>query len=134
MKKKLRNVMIVDDDSLVHFLSKKVLSAYACINNIYSAYDGKEALDLLRRTCSDLVSVPSILLLDLHMPIMDGFQFFEEAMRGHCLKDNRIVTIMFSSTCDPCEVDKAHALGINYFFSKPILLEKIDSVFAKEFC
>lgn len=132
MALKLRNVMIVDDDSVVHFLSKKVLSAYSCINKIYSAYDGKEALDLLNTVCTDLASVPTIVLLDLHMPVMNGFQFFREAVKMNCLKDRKVLTIMFSSTCDPTEIDEAHALGINYFFSKPILLEKIEPVFRSE--
>jgi hypothetical protein len=50
-----------------------------------------------------------------------------------CLKDSKLVTIMFSSTCDPAEIEQAQSLGIDYFFSKPILLEKTESVFRKEF-
>ena len=133
MTSKKKNVMIVDDDSLVHFLSEKVLSTYSWINKIYSAYDGREALEILKSACGDLVNVPTIVLLDLHMPVMNGFQFFKEAMKVDCVKDRKILTIMFSSTCDPREINQAHALGIEYFFSKPILIEKIESVFKQEF-
>ncbi|MBL0744849.1 response regulator [Chryseolinea lacunae] len=128
-----RNVMIVDDDSLVHYLSKKVLSTYSCINKIYSAYNGQEALEILNHACSGQMSVPTIVLLDLHMPVMNGFQFYTEAMEIDCLKGLKMLTVMFSSTCDPVEINQAHALGIDYFFSKPILMEKIEAVFKQEF-
>lgn len=128
-----RNVMVVDDDDLVHLISKRILSMYACVNNVYSAYNGKEALDILHQGCEGAMNLPAVVLLDLHMPIMNGFQFFSEVKEMECLKDSKLVTIMFSSTLDPADIEQAQSLGIDYFFSKPILLEKIESVFKKEF-
>ncbi|MEO7989269.1 MAG: response regulator [Chryseolinea sp.] len=128
-----RNVMVVDDDDLVHLISKRILSAYACVNNVYSAYNGREALEMLHEGCKGAINLPAVVLLDLHMPIMNGFQFFSEVKEMECLKDSKLVTIMFSSTLDPADIEQAQSLGINYCFSKPILLEKIESVFKKEF-
>jgi CheY-like chemotaxis protein len=128
-----RNVMVVDDDDLVHLISKRILSAYACVNNVYSAYNGKEALEMLHQGCEGAMNLPAVVLLDLHMPIMNGFQFFTELKEMECLKDCKLVTIMFSSTLNPADIEQAQSLGIDYFFSKPILLEKIESVFKKEF-
>ena len=128
-----RNVMVVDDDALVHLISKRILAAYACVNNVYSAYNGKEALEILHQGCEGAMNLPAVVLLDLHMPIMNGFQFFSEVKEMECLKDSKLVTIMFSSTLDPADIEQAQSLGIDYFFSKPILLEKIESVFRKEF-
>lgn len=125
--------MVVDDDDLVHFISKQMLSTYACVRDVYSAYNGREALEILQQGCAGAMHLPAIVLLDLHMPIMDGFQFLSEVKEMECLKDNKPLTIMFSSTCDPTEIEQAHLLGIDYFFSKPILLEKLESVFKKVF-
>ncbi|HPM29938.1 MAG TPA: response regulator [Chryseolinea sp.] len=129
-----RNVMVVDDDDLVHLISKKILSAYACISHVYSAYNGKEALELLHRSCEGAIKIPAVVLLDLHMPVMNGFQFMEEVKQMDCLKGSKVVTVMFSSTIDPREIEQAQSLGIEYFFSKPIVMEKIETVFKREFC
>lgn len=128
-----RNVLVVDDDDIVHFISLKLLSMYKCIDKVYSAYNGSEALKILNDGCQGRLRVPEIVLMDLHMPVMDGFQLISEIREMKCLRNEKMVMIMISSTQDEKEIEKAGELGIDYFFSKPIMMEKLESVFLKEF-
>jgi CheY-like chemotaxis protein len=128
-----RNVLVVDDDDIVHLISQKLLSTYRCIDKVYSAYNGMEALRILKDSCQGKFLVPEIVLMDLHMPVMDGFELIHEIREMQCLQNEKILTIMISSTLDETEIEKATALGVHYFFSKPLMLEKLQSVFRKEF-
>ena len=128
-----RNILIVDDDDVVHMLTERVLSTFRCIQNDYNAYNGRQALDILRDGCLGLKLIPAVVLLDLHMPVMNGIDFLKGAKAMECLRNERIVTIMISSTHDRKDINEAADLGVNYFFSKPIGIEKLESVFRKEF-
>jgi|SRR5690606_26083947 len=128
-----RNVLVVDDDDVVHMLTEKLLSTFRCIQTIYNAYNGRQALEILRDGCTGLKTIPTIVLLDLHMPVMNGIDFLKEAKELECLRNERIVTIMLSSTTDQKDIDEASGLGVDYFFPKPIGIEKLESVFKREF-
>lgn len=128
-----RNVLVVDDDDIVHMLTERLLSTFRCIQTVYNAYNGRQALDILQEGCLGLKSIPAVVLLDLHMPIMNGIDFLKGARQMECLRNERIVTIMISSTHDRKDIDEAADLGVDYFFSKPIGIEKLETVFRKEF-
>lgn len=128
-----RNVLVVDDDDIVHMLTQRLLSTFRCIQNIYNAYNGRQALDILQDGCMGLKAIPAVVLLDLHMPVMNGIDFLKGAKEMECLKNKKIVTIMLSSTSDLAEIDSAADLGVDYFFSKPLAIEKLESVFSREF-
>lgn len=128
-----RNVLVVDDDDIVHMLTGRLLSTFCCIQTVYNAYNGRQALDILQEGCLGLKTIPAVVLLDLHMPVMNGIDFLKGVREMECLRNERIVTVMISSTHDRKQIDEAADLGVDYFFSKPIGIEKLESVFAKEF-
>ncbi len=132
MKQK-KDVMIVDDDSVVHFLSEKALSTFHWINKKYNAFNGKEAIQILENYCRGLLSLPDLILLDLHMPVMDGFEFIEAFQNMECLKDNNIVIAVFTSSDCPKEKARLASCGINHIVSKPVTAEKLYSIFQTEF-
>jgi signal transduction histidine kinase/DNA-binding response OmpR family regulator len=70
-----RNILVVDDEPDTLEMHARVVQAHSASNRVLKASNGKEALELLNREIVDLV------LLDLQMPEMDGFEVIE-AMRG----------------------------------------------------
>ncbi|PZR25580.1 MAG: hypothetical protein DI538_27220 [Azospira oryzae] len=127
-----KNVLVVDDDSVVHLLSERVMSSFNWINKIYKASNGREGLQILDEYCRGLISLPNLILVDLHMPIMDGFQFIQEFQKMKCLEEKEILTVVISSSIDPMDADRIRALGVKYHFSKPISYDAILSVFLRE--
>jgi len=126
---KLKNVMIVDDDEAVHFISRKLLSFYAIVDKVYSAYNGSQALKILRDGCDGVLNLPQLILLDLHMPVMDGLQLLTKIREMDCLKDQKIITAMISATLREADVTTATSLGIDFFFAKPLRMETLDEIF-----
>ncbi len=89
-------VLIVDDNDLIHFLHKEVLEISDLSQNPIIFFNGKVALDFLKNSReSDGIF---LVLLDLDMPIMNGFKFLEN-ISGLSNTDNIHVAVV-SSTID----------------------------------
>jgi signal transduction histidine kinase/CheY-like chemotaxis protein len=90
----VRRVLIVDDDLNVLQLYSRMLHVFDSTLEIVTASSGKEALEELRRTCPDLM------LLDIVMPDMDGWQVMESMAAD---ERTRNVPTFFVSAQDPTD-------------------------------
>jgi FOG: CheY-like receiver len=125
--------MVVDDDSVVHFLSEKALSAFSWISKTYSVFNGREAIQVLDNYCRGFNAIPDLILLDLHMPVMDGFQFIEAFQKMECLKNTGVVIAVLTASENPEEKARLQSLRIKHIIPKPITAEKMCQLFEKEF-
>jgi two-component system, chemotaxis family, chemotaxis protein CheY len=111
-----KSVLVVDDNddvlsSIAEFLKEEGFE-------VHTAYNGREALDFLRAH-----SAPDIVLLDLMMPIMNGWEFREEQLRDAQL--SRIpVVVMTASGNARAEAQQLKAVG---HFAKPFRYEELVS-------
>lgn len=123
-----KNILIVDDDRIANFLSEKIISVMGIANTIQSVTNGKEALDVLNRYHDDPLLLPNVIILDLNMPIMDGFQFIETFKELELAGKEKILIIVVTSSNNPGDIAKAAAFGIKHYLTKPISLESIKSI------
>jgi len=115
VKPKKRVLLVDDDDKILRFLALKLkLFGY----DLFTASNGKEALDLLG------TAKPDIVVLDILMPVMDGFEMLEK-LRSF----SKLPVIVLSAKGD--NADHALELGANDFMSKPFkpedLVERIEA-------
>jgi diguanylate cyclase (GGDEF)-like protein len=103
-------VLVVDDDEMARDVISRRLErvGYA----ITTAAEGHEALELIARQQFDLV------LLDLNMPGMSGFQVLQAIRRLHSVTD--LPVVMVTSTDDSASIVEALELGANDYVTKPI--------------
>ena len=111
------SVLVVDDVPLNVILIKKMLSQYTF--EIRTANSGQAALDAIAAKKVDLV------LLDLMMPVMDGFEVIRRLRAADDTKDLPI--IILSALNSEQDISKGFQLGANDFINKPIILEKLIS-------
>ncbi len=110
-----RDILLVDDDEIFILTASVVLKKAYPGSNILIAKNGEEALKLLDKQSPDLI------LLDLNMPIMDGWDFLSAAA-------NKPLPPIFivSSSVDPKEKEKASAMKqVKGFIEKPLDAKKI---------
>jgi len=105
-----KKILVIDDSTTNAILMETVLSARNY--NTYMTYSVKEALAYLEKEKPDLI------LLDLLMPFVDGFEFLEIIKGDAGLKSIPIVVV--SAVSDPIEVKRAKAYGIIEYIFKPI--------------
>ena len=109
------SVLVVDDVPLNILLIKKMLSQYTF--EIRTANSGQAALDAIAEKKVDL------LLLDLMMPGIDGFEVIRRLRAADDTKDLPI--IILSALNSEQDISKGFQLGANDFINKPIILEKL---------
>lgn len=124
----MKNVLLVDDDNIFNFLSTKTLQQMGVANEIHTALNGREALDLLNNYYTGSYSTPDVILLDLNMPVLDGFGFLEAFQRLNMPNKDRITVIIVTSSNDPRDVAKAKQMGITHYLTKPLSEEKLKAV------
>jgi CheY-like chemotaxis protein len=116
----MKNVLLVDDDSVSNFISTKTLERMAIADDIHTALNGEQALDLFSGYYRDTNSLPDVILLDLNMPVMDGFDFLKAFKQLDLPTRDSITIIVVSSSMHPDDIRQAKELGANGYMSKPV--------------
>lgn len=118
-----KKVLIVEDSEDLRYLMEIYLEGEGY--EVSSVANGKEALDLLHESSE----LPSVILLDLMMPVMDGFQFRREQQRDDRLSPIPVV-LMTAGQDIKGDAARIHA---DAFLKKPIdiddLRQAVDRVF-----
>ncbi len=123
-----KNVLLVDDDKIFNLLNQKTLQQMGVANEIHTALNGKEAIDLINDYYRGAKIMPEIILLDLNMPIMDGFSFIEAFQRLNVPNKDKTKIIIVSSSNDERDMKRAEELGIHNYLTKPLLEEDLRAV------
>ena len=115
-----KNVLLVDDDTIMNFVNKKTLERLGIIKQIDTALNGKQAIDLFNGYYAGSNSLPDVVLLDLNMPVMDGFQFIELFQKLKIPNSEKVKIVILTSSRDQKDQIRAKELGIEHFLSKPV--------------
>ena len=116
-----RILLIEDEDIMVDLLEKKLsMEGY----EVFVTRNGKEGLEKMK----EMEPKPDLVLLDIVMPVMGGFEVMEEMLKDESLKN--IPVIVISNSGQPVELDRAKKLGakdwlIKTEFDPKEVLEKV---------
>jgi CheY-like chemotaxis protein len=120
------SIFLVDDNEIDVFISKKMLEKHLPNATITVFCNGLEAYNYLAD--SNGVTYPDIILLDIKMPVMDGFSFLEACTKNHNALLQDISVIMLSSSIDPADIKKSLTYNmVKKFVNKPLLWESISA-------
>lgn len=109
-----KSVLIVEDDLDIaeNLKALLVLEGY----ETFISKDGREALEQLHNGCH-----PDLILLDLMMPVMDGFQFYQAQQSEPNLADIPVVVMTAGGNIEA----KVQKLGVQAYFRKPLDVDKL---------
>lgn len=118
-------IFIIDDDSIIAFLAKKTIDSSNVSSKIRDFQEGSEAIAFLKEFCDVAEELPDIILLDISMPIMDGWQFLEEYAKLMPKMSKKNNLYMFSSSISQIDIERAKSnpLVKDYIF-KPLQKDK----------
>ena len=117
-------ILLVEDDPGHAVLIEKNLRRAGISHDIVTVSDGQSAVDvLLKRDSSpgDAHVDPQLVLLDLNLPVLDGYQVLKIIKQDESTK--RIPVIVLTTTDNPSEVAKCYELGCNAYVTKPVEYE-----------
>ena len=126
-----KNILLVDDDSIANFLIERIVQSTGLARKIVKALNGKEALKVFTESSGS--SLPEVVLLDLNMPIMNGFEFLQAYRNLQFDEKDNVLIILVTSSNNPEDIEKARQMGIKYYLTKPVSAETIKGIILKEF-
>lgn len=113
---KKHTILLVEDDELDVISVQRSLKNFESPYELHTAYNGKEALEML--TGNKAIATPDVILLDLNMPKMNGIEFLTSLRRNTNLKDIKVFIMTTSS--DSTDRLSAEELGISGYIIKPL--------------
>ncbi|MBZ9631265.1 response regulator [Salegentibacter sp. LM13S] len=130
--KKINLACIIEDDPVHQLLTQNYVKLTGMVDNLMLCKNGMEAYNLLKSLITAGETVPELILLDLNMPIWDGWQFLEEFIKIPV--DQKITIFILTSSINEDDFRKAEMFDLtsNYLI-KPIKLEKLKSVLSELF-
>jgi len=116
-------VLLVEDNPDDVIITRRAWKKGCIRNKLLVTKDGEEALRLLRKE-EEYVDAPTpcIILLDLKMPRINGFEVLETVKNDDNLRDIPIVVLTSSERRD--DINRAYKLGCNSYIEKPVSFEK----------
>lgn len=121
MEEKILNVLLVEDDEVDVMNVKRAFKRNNITNPLYVAFNGLEALKMLRGSNGNSPQIPKqrrIILLDLNMPKMGGLEFLQE-LRADCNLKSIPVIILTTSDEDKDRIE-AYNLNVAGYLLKPV--------------
>jgi CheY-like chemotaxis protein len=125
--KKIINILLIEDDTLDQMEVQRTLQKKDILFKLKIAKNGEEAFILLSEKVSDLfIGKPDIIILDLNMPKMNGFEFLKQIKGDEHLKDIKVFVLTTSEENE--DKTKAIGLGAAGFLTKPLKLESPSTI------
>lgn len=127
---KFKRILLVDDDQITNFLNENLLKEMNIAEHITIANDGQEALDYITLNCLDPKNPNGLccdlILLDLNMPVMDGFEFLEKI--SQLTIENHIYIVLLTTSSNERDLERAKTFNIKGYINKPLTDAKILEV------
>jgi CheY-like chemotaxis protein len=134
MKRKLNCVLLVDDDPATNFLHTKAIKGADCTEEIATAENGEDAISYLEQRAAQNLPVPELILLDINMPIMNGWDFLLAYQELPQTQKELSKIVMLTTSMNPDDEKRAKTFPeIKEFNFKPLDKAMMHSLIEKHF-
>lgn len=130
----MSHILLIDDDNITNFLNKKIILNSGLASSIEAFDSGNDAIRYIYDIIDGMLSkpVPELILLDIMMPVMDGFDVLDELQKLPAATKENMRVIMLSSSLDKRDQDRAMGYDmVTDFLSKPLTINNIKEAIAQ---
>jgi CheY-like chemotaxis protein len=129
MKHLLTTAGIIDDDQVYQLVMKRTIERTGLISSVLQFYDGQEAIDFFKEKQETTGELPELILLDINMPFMNGWQFLDEFVKIDFKKGYKFTIFIVSSSSTAEDVNKAKKYGaVSGYYVKPVTKAKFEEL------
>ena len=126
---RFNSVMLIDDNDIDNLINSRIITSHNFASVVDVKTTTESALEYLRSLTADSPDIPSIIFLDLNMPVLDGFAFLEEFEKMADFIKSSCKVVVLSSSISPDDINKAstNAYVIKYI-NKPLNESYLDAI------
>jgi CheY-like chemotaxis protein len=129
--KKLNSILMVDDDHINNFINSKLIKRLKVCENLFHFSNGTDAMRFLEDYSINQKDCPDLILLDLKMPVMDGYDFIEFFKKTPFRNKEKVQIIPLTTSVNLKDSQKIEALGIKEFLIKPLKEDSLNKILEK---
>lgn len=116
-------IVLIDDDTINNFITRRLLTSSS--NEIYDFVNAIEAIEFIQNYFIERGKYPDLIVLDINMPIMNGFEFMERIKELNIPLLN-VIVLTTSDVYD--DLEKMKKLGVRDFIIKPLTVTNVKEI------
>ncbi len=129
MSKARLNVLLVDDDSIYQFIARKTLEATGLTEKINVCSNGEEAYRFLENNQDHVNELPDVILLDVNMPVMNGWEFLHAFKNLQSPAIKHIPIFLVTSSVNDADINYSQQFSnVQDYIVKPLVKEKLSII------
>lgn len=122
------DLLVIDDDDINIFIIKKIVEKTGYDARMVAKTNGQLAIDYVKELIDSGQSLPHLILIDINMPVLNGWEFLEAYEKLGI--DKEIDMYMLSSSVYENDIEKAKTYkAVKGFISKPLSIERLIELF-----
>ncbi|GHA74776.1 response regulator [Pontibacter akesuensis] len=129
--KKLREILLIDDDEATNFLNQRLLRSLGITEQVTVQLNGEVAYNYLLETWQKDKTRPELIILDHHMPVMDGLELMERLGHKGLLNEVSVLFLLLAVDSSKEQIQLFKEAGVQEFTDKPLCKETVMEAYAK---
>lgn len=127
MRKKI--IWVVDDDPIFKIIVRKIIEKSEMFETPATFQNGLDAIMALKKSLHEITELPDAIILDIDMPVMDGWEFMQEMIKLKPQIKKKIAIYIASSSIAVEDKHKAKTFpDILHYFAKPVTLKDLHII------
>lgn len=116
---RIAEILLVDDNEDDVYLTREAFDAASLRVNLHHVDNGEKCLQFLRKQ-GPYANVPSpdLILLDMHMPVMDGYEVLKEIVKDDKLR--HLPVVVLTTSYEAADIQKMYGLRCSSYITKPV--------------
>jgi CheY-like chemotaxis protein len=132
LQQKALTILLIEDNSADAFLTYETLKDSMVPNVVHVVKNAAKAFGhMLGKDGGAGMHIPDLILVDLNLPVMDGFAFLTEMGKNDLLKE--VPVFVLSASSASVDMEKARNLGARGYFVKPLDLDEFETQLSEFF-
>jgi CheY-like chemotaxis protein len=127
---KFRCILIIDDDEVSNYLTEITIRNESLTERIETALNGEEGLMKFKKLSKNGNAIPDLILLDISMPVLDGFGFLQKFNELEI--DHKPKVVMLTSSHNPKDILRVKEFNITGYLNKPFSAAELRHLINRE--